>query len=93
MNTTEGQMPVEQYRARLMKPELRMTPDQADLVRRRTMPFLDSNGMTRPLSALLAEAYMQGMRDASDAAAVERDNLKAENDWLHSKLSQFASNA
>lgn len=86
-------MLAEQYRARLMKPELRMTPDQADLVRRRTMPFLDNNGMTRPLAALLAEAYMQGMRDASDAMAAQLAALKTENDWLHRKVGEFTSNA
>jgi hypothetical protein len=37
-----------------------------DFLRRRTMPFLDGNGMDRPLSTVLQEAYLQGIRDAVD---------------------------
>jgi hypothetical protein len=46
---------------------MRLTPEQADLLRRRTMPFLDSVGMGKPVSHLLQEAYVQGLRDAMDA--------------------------
>jgi hypothetical protein len=44
--------------------DLKLTPAMLDLVRRRTMPFLDNTGLTRPLSDLMAEAYLQGMQDA-----------------------------
>lgn len=43
---------------------LHMTPEQRDLLRRRTVPFLDSIGVDRPLSFILEEVYLQGMRDA-----------------------------
>jgi hypothetical protein len=43
---------------------LHISPEIGDLVRRRTMPFLDNVGLTRPLNSLLAEAYLQGMKDA-----------------------------
>jgi hypothetical protein len=49
--------------------DLKLSPDITDLVRRRTMPFLDNVGLTRPLSDLLAEAYLQGMKDAVQARA------------------------
>jgi hypothetical protein len=42
----------------------KLSPVMDDLVRRRTVPFLDSVGLARPLGDLLAEAYLQGMRDA-----------------------------
>lgn len=44
-----------------------MTPEFLDLIRRRTMPFLDRNGLSRPLPFLLEEAYLQGMKDAAQA--------------------------
>jgi hypothetical protein len=44
----------------------RPTPAQLDLIRRRTLGFLH-HGLHRPLDVLLAEAYLQGIRDAVDA--------------------------
>lgn len=44
---------------------LRLSPDQRDFLRRRTRPFLDSNGVERSLPFLLEEAYIQGLRDAT----------------------------
>ena len=45
--------------------DLRLSPEQADMVRRRTQPFLEWDGLsTRPLSVLLQEAYLQGFKDA-----------------------------
>ncbi len=44
----------------------RLTPEMADLLRRRTEPFLDSLGMERPLLHLLQEAYLQGLKDAME---------------------------
>lgn len=46
---------------------LHLSPEFRDLIRRRTLPFLDSAGIDRPLSLLLEEVYLQGLRDASDA--------------------------
>jgi hypothetical protein len=53
---------------------LKLSPELTDLVRRRTVPFLDNVGLTRPLSDLLAEAYLQGLKDAVQVdAALEKD--------------------
>ena len=39
-----------------------------DLAGRRTLPFLDRIGLDcRPISFLLKEAYLQGIKDAADA--------------------------
>jgi len=38
--------------------------DIDDLIHRRIKPFLDSVGMNKSLEHLLAEAYLQGMKDA-----------------------------
>lgn len=43
---------------------IRLTPEMRDFLRRRTRPFLDSNGVERSLPFLLEEAYLQGLRDA-----------------------------
>jgi hypothetical protein len=43
---------------------LKLTPDLRAFLRRRTAPFLDSVGLGRPLTFLLEEVYLQGMRDA-----------------------------
>lgn len=41
-----------------------------DLAGRRTLPFLDRIGLdSRPISFLLKEAYLQGIKDAADAMA------------------------
>ncbi len=40
-----------------------------DLAGRRTQPFLDRIGLdSRPISFLLKEAYLQGVKDAAQAA-------------------------
>ena len=46
---------------------LKLTREMQGLVWRRTAPFLDRIGMTKSLEHLLAEAYMQGMKDARTA--------------------------
>lgn len=46
---------------------LHLSPEFRDLIRRRTIPFLDSAGLDRPLSFVLEEVYLQGLRDAADA--------------------------
>lgn len=46
--------------------KLPVSREMADLLERRTSPFLDSTGMERPIKLLLQEAYLQGMRDALD---------------------------
>ena len=38
--------------------------DARDLVRRRTMPFIERGGTNYSLEHLMGEAYLQGMRDA-----------------------------
>jgi hypothetical protein len=43
---------------------LKLTPDLQDFLRRRTTPFFDANGLSRPISFVLEEVYLQGMRDA-----------------------------
>lgn len=44
------------------------TAEMLDLIRRRTMPFLDGFGLTtRPLAHIVQEAYLQGLKDACDA--------------------------
>ena len=48
----------------VMRKPVEMTPEMRDFLRRRTMPFLNDMGLTRPLSFVLEEVYLQGMRDA-----------------------------
>lgn len=48
---------------RLGRP-VEISPEMRDFLKRRTLPFLDSVGVDRPLSFLLAEIYLQGMKDA-----------------------------
>lgn len=51
-----------------------LSQQMRDLVWRRTVPFLDRFGMTNSLEHLLAEAYLQGMKDAVQAfAALDKD--------------------
>ena len=81
-----------QYTAKIS--DLRLSPEQADLALRRVKPFADMHGVTtRPLIHLMQESYLQGIADATDAMKIEHDKLKAENDWLLSKLSQFCGAA
>jgi len=44
--------------------DMAIPSDMDDLIYRRTKPFLDSVGMNKNLGHLLAEAYLQGMKDA-----------------------------
>lgn len=48
----------------ISKKQLPLTPELRDFLRRRTMPFLNDMGADRPISLLLEEVYLQGMRDA-----------------------------
>ena len=51
-----------------LKGETTYPRDLADLAYRRVRPFLDTAGtQTRPLEHLMAEAYMQGLKDAAAA--------------------------
>ena len=43
--------------------KFRLSHEEADLIRRRTLGFL-TYGTHLPIEHLLAEAYLQGMRDA-----------------------------
>lgn len=40
-----------------------LQPEFVRFIERRTLPFLDSVGLSRPLTQLLSEAYLQGARD------------------------------
>lgn len=51
----------------IAKRQLPMTAEMKDFLRRRTMPFLNDMGADRPLSLLLEEVYLQGMKDAVQA--------------------------
>lgn len=42
------------------------TPEQVEFLRRRTLPFLDVSGLDKPIWHLLQEAYLQGLKDATD---------------------------
>ena len=51
--------------ARLTRDPFRPTPEMREFLRRRTLPFIETSmGLDRPLSFILEEVYMQGMRDA-----------------------------
>jgi hypothetical protein len=45
----------------------RVPREVADLADRRTRPFIDHAGIDRPLTVLMQEAYLQGIRDAVQA--------------------------
>lgn len=45
---------------------IRLNPEQVDLIRRRTSPFIE-RGMHLPLEHVLGEVYLQGMRDILQA--------------------------
>lgn len=77
-----------------LNPDLKLSKEQADFVRRRAEPFADRWGVqTRPLIHLLQEAYLQGMADAAEAMKAERDQLKTENEWLHRQVGKFTNAA
>jgi hypothetical protein len=61
----------ERYFARAS--DLRVPYDTRLLIERRTEPFLDSVGMSRPLSTVLAECYLQGMKDALEVLGIDKD--------------------
>lgn len=54
------------YNASFPRNPEQFTAAQMDLVRRRTQPFL-KNGTHYSIEHLLQEAYLQGLRDASEA--------------------------
>lgn len=50
----------------------KVSPEMDDLASRRTAPFLDRIGLdSRPISFLLKEAYLQGLKDAVQATTDE----------------------
>lgn len=51
----------------------RVSHEIADLADRRTRPFLDHSGLDRPLSTLMQEAYLQGIKDAVQAMEARDD--------------------
>lgn len=53
----------DKYTAKEPKDPLVMTPEMADVVHRRVMPFL-RNGTHYSIEHLMTEAYLQGLRDA-----------------------------
>lgn len=48
----------------IAKRQTQMTPEMRDFLRRRTLPFLNDHGLSRPLSLVLEEVYLQGVKDA-----------------------------
>ena len=51
------------YTARLNS-EQRFSPEFMNFLHRRTEPFLDKVGLDKPITHLLQEAYLQGIKDA-----------------------------
>lgn len=58
------------YVASFPKKREAFTPEQRDLLTRRTLPFL-KNGTHYSLEHLLKEAYLQGIRDALEVTGNE----------------------
>jgi hypothetical protein len=56
------------YIARLNTKQ-RFSPEFLSFLHRRTEPFLDRVGLDRPISLLLQEAYLQGIKDAVEVMA------------------------
>jgi hypothetical protein len=52
---------------------MRITRETDDLATRRTAAFLDAYGLGRPLTHLLKEAWLQGVRDGAEACGKELD--------------------
>lgn len=46
------------------KNRIEITAEMRVFLRRRTLPFLDNIGIDKPISFVLEEVYLQGMRDA-----------------------------
>lgn len=59
----------------IAKRQIKFTPELRDFLRRRTMPFLNNTGIDRPLSFVLEEVYLQGMKDALQT--MEEGNVAA----------------
>jgi hypothetical protein len=55
---------------------LKLSTEQRGLLRRRTIGFLDGVGLDRPLSFVLEEVYLQGMRDAAQTMEETNDTLQ-----------------
>jgi hypothetical protein len=63
-------LPADAYR---LQGESTYSDDTVSLAYRRVRPFLDRAGtQTRSLEHLMAEAYMQGIKDAADAVTKRR---------------------
>ena len=59
---------------RTKRAEYEFTSEMLDLMERRVGPFMDKLGLqTRPLSHLMQEAYLQGIKDACDALALKEE--------------------
>lgn len=56
-----------EYTVELPPKQLPLTEAQLSCIYRRVMPFTNASGMNKTLRELLAECYLQGMRDALDA--------------------------
>jgi hypothetical protein len=56
----------------------RVSREIADLADRRTRPFFDHAGIDRPLSILMQEAYLQGIKDAVQAMEAQRVTLNGD---------------
>lgn len=65
----------ERYFAKLPTRPPAITQEMRDLLRRRTLPFLEGGGTDKPLSHLLQEAYLQGIRDAMQVAQKEASEV------------------
>lgn len=57
-------MKLDQYTAFSGDDSLKLSGEYLSVVQRRTLPFLDSIGLQKPLAHLLCEAYLQGVKDA-----------------------------
>lgn len=57
------------YFASFPKKREDFTADQLDFLRRRTLPFIERGGTRYSIEHLLQEAYLQGLRDASEVLA------------------------
>lgn len=51
--------------------KLQLTAEQRAFLRRRTIGFIDGIGLDRPLSFVLEEVYLQGIRDALQTLETE----------------------
>ncbi len=64
----------ERYIASYSDESLKLSAEMRSLIERRTRPFLAHTGIDRPISVLMQEAYLQGMRDAVDAMKTKQEN-------------------